>query len=1037
MKKRFVTILLIISAVCLTFALSGCWLFDNPAKEVTYRVTFVYGNGAPDSVVGFKPGETVSPPNPVKEGHVFDAWYKDAEFTVKFDPNGEDARVRGDMTLYAKYKKLHSIHASVRDYVTNDVVPDGYVSGTGEYADGSEFTLTVSVPEGRVFEGWYLGGERLSGGVSLTDAARGDAEYTAKTKRGLYIRAEIGPGPVGGAVKINGEERGTLTLLEGESAEVEAEIEPGYRFDGWYMNGALHTAEPRFETALYGNLIFEARFSYIYYTATVETPFSERGSAELSGDNNGGAGYLVGDAVTVSASPAENYILESLSLKNGGGYIFLSSSPVSTFGVAELIELTGGGTETFEFLAEFVSADTSAGFYSYETISGGVAARITGVTTAFSTGAVYVPAYIDGLPVTEIAAGAFYGRSDVTAVYLPSSLTAFSGSGNPFALCVNLVSVTAAEDSAFLTADGVLYGKNGVSLISYPCAKNAESYTAPASVQRIEESAFEGQRFLKSFTADGALKYIGRFAFANCAELTSFSSVSAPASFETGTFVFLNCKKLTSASVILTKNVTGASMIGAYAFSGCERLENAEFKGIKTLNEGMFAGCPSLVEITLPAALATVSGDVFGGSGLTAIYTAENSGTFTSRNGILYRDKLLYRCPEKYAGVVSVYEGTNSIADNSFKNCAAVTAVYLPNSVLVIGIQAFYNASSLSVFDMGDSVVQIKEYAFYGCAALVRLTVSPALETVGEFVFSGTGITRLDMGESLTTAAATAFYEMARLVSITFPNTVTDLGDRFNGADGETPLFYGCFTLEEIIVTGGSASSVYYTPQSGGDAGILYKNDDYLKEMVALCPAGKTGSVTLTSNHLFKIASGAFMNSKISAIYFDFEGVAPTLLSIGHDAFAYAENLQAVVIPASVTAIGDNAFLGCSSLAEVTLSEDLKRIGYFAFSDCAIEEIIIPASVTNIYALAFYGNANLKRVYFRSATPPSVTFFNANTLIFGLHNADFSIYIAATKNVIPGDSGKPDTVTWSSNISAYKNNNWKEYNAYYKDWFYE
>ena len=63
-----------------------------------------------------------------------------------------------------------------------------------------------------------------------------------------------------------------------------------------------------------------------------------------------------------------------------------------------------------------------------------------------------------------------------------------------------------------------------------------------------------------------------------------------------------------------------------------------------------------------------------------------------------------------------------------------------------------------------------------------------------------------------------------------------------------------------------------------------------------------------------------------------------------------------------VTAIGENAFNGCSQLTEITIPNSVSDIGDYAFSGCAIRNIVIPDNVKTISAGMFSGCTNLQSV---------------------------------------------------------------------------
>ena len=110
------------------------------------------------------------------------------------------------------------------------------------------------------------------------------------------------------------------------------------------------------------------------------------------------------------------------------------------------------------------------------------------------------------------------------------------------------------------------------------------------------------------------------------------------------------------------------------------------------------------------------------------------------------------------------------------------------------------------------------------------------------------------------------------------------------------------------------------------------------------------------------------------------------VISIGDDAFAWCETLQAITIPNSVTNIGNNPFKGCEALESInclskhfvfcddalytadmikiiahigrtnifTIPNSINYIGNHAFSECLyLTSIKIPNSVTSIGNGAF------------------------------------------------------------------------------------
>ncbi|MDR3189106.1 MAG: leucine-rich repeat domain-containing protein, partial [Prevotellaceae bacterium] len=121
-----------------------------------------------------------------------------------------------------------------------------------------------------------------------------------------------------------------------------------------------------------------------------------------------------------------------------------------------------------------------------------------------------------------------------------------------------------ADNTAYVSENGVLFNKSKTALISYPAGKSG-SYTIPASVTAIGNGAFYCCRGLTSVTIPASVTAIGEWAFSSCSGLTT---VTIPASVTAiGNFVFASCSGLTS--VTIPASVTA---IGTSAFRDCSGL---------------------------------------------------------------------------------------------------------------------------------------------------------------------------------------------------------------------------------------------------------------------------------------------------------------------------------------------------------------------------------------------------------------------------------------------------------------------------------
>ena len=118
------------------------------------------------------------------------------------------------------------------------------------------------------------------------------------------------------------------------------------------------------------------------------------------------------------------------------------------------------------------------------------------------------------------------------------------------------------------------------------------------------------------------------------------------------------------------------------------------------------------------------------------------------------------------------------------------------------------------------------------------------------------------------------------------------------------------------------------------------------------------------------------------------------------------ENLEAYVIPASVTSIGLRAFQDCSSLSNIVIPDSVTSIGYCAFSNCSsLSNIAIPNSVTSIGDSAFSGCRSLSNI----VIPNSVTSIG----IWAFHNCSSLSNIVIPNSVTSIESG----AFWNCNFS--------------------
>ena len=234
---------------------------------------------------------------------------------------------------------------------------------------------------------------------------------------------------------------------------------------------------------------------------------------------------------------------------------------------------------------------------------------------------------------------------------------------------------------------------------------------------------------------------------------------------------FDHCSKLTS--ITIPETVTS---MGSNVFAYCTGLKSAVINAkVNTLHKESFNSCDALEEISLSSTITEIEGITLGNlPNLKAIYVSKQNKELKSVDGVLYNNDstTLIHYPAKKVG--KDYEIPNTvtiIGGQAFRYCKELERVTIPATVTIIKEQAFSGCSNLTSIDIPNKVTRIGSYAFEGCTSLNSSITIP-----GTVTYIGQG----------------AFLNCEKLESIVVdPSSITSLpGD----------LFKGCIKLTTIKV---------------------------------------------------------------------------------------------------------------------------------------------------------------------------------------------------------------------------------------------
>lgn len=314
-----------------------------------------------------------------------------------------------------------------------------------------------------------------------------------------------------------------------------------------------------------------------------------------------------------------------------------------------------------------------------------------------------------GSGVRRIGAYAF-ADSGLASMAIPASVTNIGAYA--FFEALNLKAITVDPlNLVYSSQNDVLFEAGGTILLRYPLGK-AGSYTFPAGVISIADSAFAGCAGINNVTLNAGLTTIGNSAFAR----SGVANVTIPPSVTSiGVDAFFQCYGLTSMTI-----PDAVTNIGNQAFILCFNLENVSLgTNVTTIGQSAFGSC-GLTNVTLPNSLTTIGPSAFQACKLRDILipaSVTNIGlrafnvttitnisvdplnpTYSSVDGVLFSkdQSALVQYPLGRSVSYFIPSGTSKILDYAFIGCVGLTNVTIPASVTNIGSIAFNGCTKLA-----------------------------------------------------------------------------------------------------------------------------------------------------------------------------------------------------------------------------------------------------------------------------------------------------------------------------------------------------
>ena len=303
-------------------------------------------------------------------------------------------------------------------------------------------------------------------------------------------------------------------------------------------------------------------------------------------------------------------------------------------------------------------------------------------------------------------------------------------------------------------------------------------------------------------------------------------------------------------------------------------------------------------------------------------------------------------CDDSINGALAVpnqIEGypVTKIGGSAFSDCDNLSAVSVPNTVIIVENYAFHGCDSLEYVVIGNGVTVLGENAFSHCTKLKNIQLGNKVERIEGYCFNNCyELQDIVIPDSVEFIGTWAFVSCNKLQTITIGKGLKEVDEW---------AFYGCNNIESVYITDlVSWCNIDFDRNFGSPlryAGNLYLNGKLIEDLV----------ITEEIENISHIDASTVKNIYISdiAVWFNviknsniiFENVnyivsgcengyieiSEGITSIPSYAFYGAQNIYGVEIPTSLTEVEEFAFYNSDTFAEV----------YYAGDESARENITI------------------------------------------------------------------------------------------------
>lgn len=154
---------------------------------------------------------------------------------------------------------------------------------------------------------------------------------------------------------------------------------------------------------------------------------------------------------------------------------------------------------------------------------------------------------------------------------------------------------------------------------------------------------------------------------------------------------------------------------------------------------------------------------------------------------------------------VNISDTVIGIKDGAFATCTKLTTVVLSQNTEYIGTGAFMNCIKLASIELPSTLHEIESMAFWNCQSLERITLPQKLYSIGENVFSESGLEFIEFEENgILERISNGAFAYTRIEEIVIPKQIKYIRDS---------AFAGCESLKAVKFEGNAPEDFLHTPQ--------------------------------------------------------------------------------------------------------------------------------------------------------------------------------------------------------------------------------